>query len=243
MYWSPTPGAAPAFFGIQEPAYRSTTMPFHDNFAPHHINVMTNNPSAPLPGDGEPPLAAMSDGRFACAVCGKTCARRRDLRRHELKHKPGTKVFDCPKPDCVRKGLQGFDRKDKMISHMKILDYTRDSLVIWGNFKHMEPTTTLALAKPSTDLKLAWVKSTKAPAIGARARHSHFPQTSGLCRFEYQSRSAIARAAGVRSPALGAATRTPERRQYSTQKATKLATLRIAIHTNSSTAAATDAAE
>ncbi|KAL9004299.1 MAG: hypothetical protein Q9188_002880 [Gyalolechia gomerana] len=120
MYWSPTPGAAPAFFGIQEQTYPSTTMPFYDNFALHDNNVMTNNPSAPLPGDGEPPLPAMSDGRFACAVCGKTCTRRGDLRRHELKHMPGTKVFDCPKPDCVRKGLQGFDRKDKMISHMKV---------------------------------------------------------------------------------------------------------------------------
>ncbi|KAL8785427.1 MAG: hypothetical protein Q9213_003357 [Squamulea squamosa] len=59
--------------------------------------------------------------RLSCSFpgCKTTCARAGDLRRHRLKHGPGPKQFSCPTPGCSRVGVNGFDRKDKMQSHLK----------------------------------------------------------------------------------------------------------------------------
>lgn len=134
------PGAAPTSFGIQDPAFPSTEMSYNSNVAAHNIGAMGYDPFAlvkpgttphnidaivndfySLPaGIADPPLPPTANGRFTCSICSKTYARRGDLRRHELKHNPTMRKFDCPKSDCVRKGAKGFERKDKMVDHLKV---------------------------------------------------------------------------------------------------------------------------
>ncbi|KAL8909947.1 MAG: hypothetical protein Q9171_004740 [Xanthocarpia ochracea] len=60
-------------------------------------------------------------GRFPCSFhgCTTTCARLTDLERHMMIHKPGPKQFNCPNAGCPRKGVNGFDRKDKRDLHQK----------------------------------------------------------------------------------------------------------------------------
>ncbi len=59
--------------------------------------------------------------RYACNFpgCAVSCARSADLVRHTQKHAAGPKRHDCPTPGCSRKGLNGFDRSDKMRNHLK----------------------------------------------------------------------------------------------------------------------------
>ena len=52
-------------------------------------------------------------------TCGKTFTRTADLLRHAKKHLEGPKQFECPAEGCERKGDNGFDRKDKLMDHMK----------------------------------------------------------------------------------------------------------------------------
>lgn len=140
MYGLPNPGMAPSPFGIQEPAFPPVGIPYHGNISPYDLNWMDPNPFAPIasdiaphninatttnlsslpPNNSQSPLPLNPNNRFTCPTCNKTYARRGDLRRHELKHNPSTKKIDCPKPGCVRKGNQGFERKDKMVDHLKV---------------------------------------------------------------------------------------------------------------------------
>ena len=84
------------------------------------------NPSRgglPLPPTSQAPSTTPStpsgtENRYACSFpgCTTSCARPGDLRRHAKKHAPGPKL-DCPTHGCPRKGVNGFDRGDKMRSH------------------------------------------------------------------------------------------------------------------------------
>ncbi|KAI4165086.1 MAG: hypothetical protein LQ342_001363 [Letrouitia transgressa] len=50
--------------------------------------------------------------------CGKGFGRQGDLIRHARDHKDGPKEYDCPAPNCRRKGADGFNRFDKLKSHL-----------------------------------------------------------------------------------------------------------------------------
>lgn len=65
-----------------------------------------------------PSTSSGTENRYACSFpgCTTSCARPGDLRRHAKKHAPGPKL-DCPTHGCPRKGVNGFDRGDKMRSH------------------------------------------------------------------------------------------------------------------------------
>ncbi|KAL9023564.1 MAG: hypothetical protein Q9196_007125, partial [Gyalolechia fulgens] len=76
MYGFSTPGMVPNISaGIPEPAFPSMAWPYHGDITPHGIGAMASDPSTTMPGDGDPSPPPMPDRRFACAVCGKTCAR------------------------------------------------------------------------------------------------------------------------------------------------------------------------
>lgn len=66
------------------------------------------------------PSASSLGGRYLCLECNKTYSRAGELRRHAKKHQPGPRDWECQTPGCHRKGLKGFDRKDKMRDHFKV---------------------------------------------------------------------------------------------------------------------------
>ncbi|KAL8709829.1 MAG: hypothetical protein Q9220_005445 [cf. Caloplaca sp. 1 TL-2023] len=51
----------------------------------------------------------IESARYMCSYegCNISCARPGDIRRHEQKHNPGPRQFDCSKPGCSRKGYKG----------------------------------------------------------------------------------------------------------------------------------------
>ena len=51
--------------------------------------------------------------------CSTATTRLADLERHYKKHLPGPKEFGCPNHGCSRKGNKGFERKDKLVAHVK----------------------------------------------------------------------------------------------------------------------------
>ncbi|PMD47147.1 hypothetical protein L207DRAFT_627857 [Hyaloscypha variabilis F] len=57
--------------------------------------------------------------RFRCATCRDTFSRLQNLRRHERerKHNPNATRYPCPRQDCVRSGLNGFPRRDRLRDH------------------------------------------------------------------------------------------------------------------------------
>ncbi|KAL8941821.1 MAG: hypothetical protein Q9216_002021 [Gyalolechia sp. 2 TL-2023] len=146
-YGLPTSGIAPGmvpgmvpsmpsgfFEGTAQSGFPSTAKPYYYDVPPQDIDAVAYSTSAPfthnvtpyttttsnIPAEAELPQSLQPSNHYACAICGQTCARRGDLRRHELKHKTGNKAFECPKPGCVRKGTLGFERKDKIESHAKV---------------------------------------------------------------------------------------------------------------------------
>lgn len=50
--------------------------------------------------------------------CGKGFGRQGDLVRHARDHQDGPKEYDCPALNCPRKGAGGFNRFDKLKSHI-----------------------------------------------------------------------------------------------------------------------------
>lgn len=47
--------------------------------------------------------------------------RKADLQRHyDTVHRSDQTTFDCPRPNCSRKGVNGFSRKDHMIEHLRM---------------------------------------------------------------------------------------------------------------------------
>lgn len=77
----------------------------------------------PLPPTSlAPSMPSGTETRYACSFpgCNITCARPGDLRRHTQMHAAGPKRHNCPTPGCPRKGLNGFDRSDKMRSHHSV---------------------------------------------------------------------------------------------------------------------------
>ncbi|KAI4271204.1 MAG: hypothetical protein L6R35_006560 [Caloplaca aegaea] len=87
----------------------------HDNTL--HPPIGATEEESPLPAT--PGTSLPPSHRFSCRHCATTCARRGDLRRHELKHRR-FKAFDCPNHGCLRKGDRAFERKDKMESHRRV---------------------------------------------------------------------------------------------------------------------------
>ena len=51
--------------------------------------------------------------------CSTSVSRPGDLARHMRIHQAGPRGFNCPAPRCRRKGLHGFERKDKMQDHYR----------------------------------------------------------------------------------------------------------------------------
>ncbi|KAL8900737.1 MAG: hypothetical protein Q9207_005551 [Kuettlingeria erythrocarpa] len=76
-------------------------------------------PRQPIPPSSSA-SASSPGGRHLCLECNKTFSRNGELKRHALKHKPGPRRWECETPGCHRKGLEGFDRKDKMRDHSKV---------------------------------------------------------------------------------------------------------------------------
>ena len=102
----------------------SPTSRAYDGNTTHDISNITTAASLPLP----PPASVAStsastpsgpESRYACSHpgCSTTCARIGDLRRHVKNHVGGPKPHDCPTPGCPRKGVNGFERSDKMRTH------------------------------------------------------------------------------------------------------------------------------
>ncbi|KAL8837354.1 MAG: hypothetical protein Q9176_005772 [Flavoplaca citrina] len=75
-------------------------------------------PATPIPSTS-PSTPSGPGSRYACSHpgCSTTFARIGDLRRHAKKHVGGPKPHDCPAPGCPRKGVNGFERSDKMRAH------------------------------------------------------------------------------------------------------------------------------
>lgn len=114
-----TPGAATTAGFMPTPhAYNGTNSQDIGN---------TNAGGLPLPPISLGPSSTAStpsgtETRYRCSfpACTTTCARPSDLRRHTQMHAAGPKRHDCPTPGCPRKGLNGFDRSDKMRSHHSV---------------------------------------------------------------------------------------------------------------------------
>jgi hypothetical protein len=89
-----------------DPSVAATTAP---------VSLVDSPASIPA---GRPPTTTQGV-RHECSVCRMTFSRPSDLKRHALKHLPGPKRFSCPSTGCKRQGEDGFERKDKLKSHVK----------------------------------------------------------------------------------------------------------------------------
>lgn len=92
-------------------------------FAPSANVHITDAAVPPSAANSDHPLSAptTANGKYICLHPGCTRGFKRpgDLDRHIKDHLPGPRAFDCPAPGCVRKGMNGFTRKDKMKEHWK----------------------------------------------------------------------------------------------------------------------------
>lgn len=103
------------------------TSPAYDGNTAQDISNTTTAASLPLPPPASVPSTSPStptgpESRYACSHpgCSTSCGRPGDLRRHAKKHVGGPKPHDCPAPGCPRKGVNGFERSDKMRSHYSV---------------------------------------------------------------------------------------------------------------------------
>lgn len=91
----------------------------HSNFEGHEpsFGQMLNYESKTAPDNVQ---AQSYPEKWVCLHpnCDKVYSRIGDLRRHYLTHRTGPKGFDCPWNGCVRKGLNGFWRSDKLRDHL-----------------------------------------------------------------------------------------------------------------------------
>ena len=110
-----TPGAPTTATFMHRPhTYDGTSPQYLGNPNPGGLPL----PPTSLAPSTTPSTPSGAENRYACSFpgCTTSCARLGDLRRHAKKHAPGPKL-DCPTPGCPRKGVNGFDRGDKMRSH------------------------------------------------------------------------------------------------------------------------------
>ncbi|KAL8720569.1 MAG: hypothetical protein Q9225_002588 [Loekoesia sp. 1 TL-2023] len=123
MYGQPAPASAANMVDtVPQPAFTLRSVLPHDNVSFETAGAVTSKTLVPESPYGTSASIQPPTGGFRCSYpgCNTTCARHGDLHRHGLIHALGTKAFECPKPGCPRKGTNGFQRKDKMLSHVKV---------------------------------------------------------------------------------------------------------------------------
>lgn len=64
-----------------------------------------------------PLIDSSSTDGHVCSHCHKRFGRQSDLKRHVGRHFPDQWEFHCKQPDCDRRGLKGFYRRDKLKTH------------------------------------------------------------------------------------------------------------------------------
>jgi hypothetical protein len=96
------------------PANNTFNIMAQDPFA--HQQALANHASTPRDSPATSSTTNPSS-RVICPVCHASFSRKGDLDRHSRKHANGPRYY-CRQPHC-RFGTKGFDRRDKLMDHMR----------------------------------------------------------------------------------------------------------------------------
>lgn len=114
-------GSNPCFIANSDP-YRSPVSPAMLSASQSPVAVMAT-PALSGPQALNTGKRAPSSGRYMCfsPSCGRSFTRVSDLNRHiaTVHFTQQSRRFNCPKPDCKRKGPNAFTRRDHLLEHLR----------------------------------------------------------------------------------------------------------------------------